>query len=65
MSIGGTPVASNPAAYLPKGEPEVRRKFQLTNLHNNNNKYYLVDTWPIDGDQVFFRATYGRVGATP
>ena len=54
-----------PASSIPTGEPENRRKFQFTNLQGNSNKYYVVDTWPLDGEQVFFRATYGRVGAAP
>src|ERR671928_1699485 len=49
----------------PSGEPAERRKFQLTNLDGNNNKYYLVETWPLADGQVFFRATYGRVGSAP
>ena len=49
----------------PSGEPAERRKFQLTNLDGNNNKYYLVETWPLPDGQVFFRATYGRVGSAP
>jgi poly [ADP-ribose] polymerase len=51
--------------YAPTGEPTVRRRFQLTNFQGNNNKYYLVETWSLAGNDVFFRATYGRVGATP
>jgi poly [ADP-ribose] polymerase 2/3/4 len=49
----------------PSGEPAERRRFQLTNLDGNNNKYYLVETWVLPDGQVFFRATYGRVGACP
>jgi poly [ADP-ribose] polymerase 2/3/4 len=49
----------------PSGEPAERRRFQLTNLDGNNNKYYLVETWTLPDGQVFFRATYGRVGASP
>ena len=49
----------------PSGEPAERRRFQLTNLDGNNNKYYLVETWVLPDGQVFFRATYGRVGAYP
>ena len=51
------------AVYSPTGEPAERRKFQLTNLDGNNNKYYLVELWPLPDQQVFFRATYGRVGS--
>jgi poly [ADP-ribose] polymerase len=51
--------------YTPTGEPTTRRRFQFTNLQGNNNKYYLVETWSLAGNAVFFRATYGRVGATP
>jgi poly [ADP-ribose] polymerase len=58
-------MANTPPAIIPQGEPEVRRKFQLTNLQGNNNKYYLVDIWTLSNDQIFFRATYGRVGAAP
>jgi poly [ADP-ribose] polymerase 2/3/4 len=49
----------------PPGEPAERRRFQLTNLDGNNNKYYLVETWAMPDGQLFFRATYGRVGASP
>jgi len=52
-------------SFSPGGEPTARRKFQLTNLDGNNNKYYLVETWPLPDGRVFFRATYGRVGAAP
>jgi poly [ADP-ribose] polymerase len=52
-------------AFVPTGEPSERRKFQLTNLDGNNNKYYLVETWDVSNGQVFFRATFGRVGANP
>ncbi len=53
------------ATLSPSGEPTERRRFQLTNLDGNNNKYYLVETWALPDQQVFFRATYGRVGAAP
>jgi poly [ADP-ribose] polymerase len=53
------------AATAPAGEPAERRRFQLTNLDGNNNKFYLVETWPMTDGQLFFRATYGRVGAQP
>ncbi len=53
------------APFIPSGEPTERRKFQLTNLDGNNNKYYMVEVWSLSSDQVFFRATYGRVGAQP
>jgi poly [ADP-ribose] polymerase len=53
------------ATLSPSGEPTERRRFQLTNLDGNNNKYYLVETWALPDEQVFFRATYGRVGAAP
>ena len=47
------------------GEPVERRKFQYTDLNGNNNKFYLVEIWPQNGDTYLFRATYGRVGARP
>ncbi len=47
------------------GEPSERRKFQLTDLNGNNNKYYLVELWPLGNGQVVFRASYGRVGNQP
>lgn len=49
----------------PIGEPTTRQRFQLTNLDGNNNKYYMVETWPLPDGQHFFRATYGRVGSRP
>ncbi|KPL81309.1 hypothetical protein SE18_21825 [Herpetosiphon geysericola] len=51
------------AIGAPQGEPTQRRKFQLTNLDGNNNKYYLVEMWQLAANDVFFRATYGRVGS--
>lgn len=53
------------APTTPTGEPTERRRFQLTNLDGNNNKYYLVETWALPDGQVLFRATYGRVGSAP
>ena len=50
---------------VPVGEPSERRRFQLTNLDGNNNKFYLVETWPLPDGTVFFRASYGRVGSSP
>ncbi|HEU5016109.1 MAG TPA: WGR domain-containing protein [Roseiflexaceae bacterium] len=50
---------------VPTGEPTMRRRFQLTNLDGNNNKYYMVETWSLPDSSVFFRATYGRVGSRP
>lgn len=41
------------------GEPSIRRKFQLTDLVNNNNKWWLLEWWE-DGT---LKTTYGRVGA--
>ncbi len=41
-------------------EPDVRRKFQLTNLHSNQNKYWLIGFWESSGH---CRVVYGRVGA--
>lgn len=54
-----------PSTPIVAGEPAERRKFQLTNLDGNNNKFYLVELWPLPDGQIVFRATYGRVGATP
>ncbi len=42
-------------------EPEIRRKFVLADLHNNHNKFWLVEYWP-DGRM---KTTWGRVGVTP
>src|SRR5262245_7713274 len=56
---------STTTTTTPSGEPTERRRFQLTNLDGNNNKYYLVETWPLTDEQVFVLATYGRVGAAP
>jgi predicted DNA-binding WGR domain protein len=50
------------------GEPIERRMFQLTDLRDNHNKFYMVELWiSSDGssEQVRFRATWGRVGARP
>ena len=39
--------------------------FQLTDLTGNHNKFYMVEIWPMTGDSVRFRASWGRVGAKP
>ncbi len=47
-------------------EPAERRMFQLTDLVDNHNKFYMVETWPVHGaTTVRFRVTWGRVGARP
>ena len=53
------------ATTLNSIEPTQRRKFQLTNLDGNNNKFYLIETWDLADGHVRLRATYGRVGARP
>lgn len=60
------PAAADPTTGT-KDEPADRRMFQLTDLGDNHNKFYLVETWPAsDGtDMVRFRATWGRVGSKP
>ena len=45
--------------------PSERMMYQLTDLVDNHNKFYLVELWPEQGDVVRFRATWGRVGARP
>lgn len=49
----------------PTGDPAERRKFQLTNLDGNNNKFWMIETWPLSATEVWTRVTYGRVGAAP
>lgn len=39
-------------------EPILRRKFQLTNLDGNNNKWWMVELWPNNT----YTTTWGRVG---
>jgi poly [ADP-ribose] polymerase 2/3/4 len=46
-------------------EPAERRMFQLTDLVDNHNKFYMVETWPMPGEKVRFRVTWGRVGSKP
>src|SRR5687768_3508526 len=46
-------------------EPAERRMFQLTDLVDNHNKFYMVETWPAPMDKVRFRVTWGRVGSKP
>ena len=61
-------MSANPSAIAvdtKQDEPVERRMFQLTDLVDNHNKFYLVELWPAGGDTVRFRATWGRVGAKP
>jgi predicted DNA-binding WGR domain protein len=61
-------MSANPSAVVAnttQDEPVERRMFQLTDLVDNHNKFYLVELWHTDGDMVRFRATWGRVGAKP
>jgi poly [ADP-ribose] polymerase len=37
--------------------------FQFTDFGDNHNKFYLVETWPVDATTVRFRASWGRVGS--
>jgi poly [ADP-ribose] polymerase 2/3/4 len=53
------------ATTFPTGEPAERRKFQLTNLDGNNNKFWMIEVWPAGAAQVHVRTTYGRVGTSP
>jgi predicted DNA-binding WGR domain protein len=55
------------ATVTAQDEPVERRMFQLTDLDDNHNKFYLVEIWHVDGDgdMVRFRATWGRVGSKP
>jgi poly [ADP-ribose] polymerase len=49
-------------------EPVERQMFQLTDLKDNHNKFYLVELWPasdVSPGHVRFRASWGRVGARP
>ena len=46
-------------------EPAERQMFQLTDLGDNHNKFYMVEIWPVQGDTVRFRVTWGRVGSKP
>ncbi|HUP26801.1 MAG TPA: WGR domain-containing protein [Chloroflexia bacterium] len=48
-----------------EAEPAERRMFQMTDLVSNHNKFYLVEVWPLQGEQVRFRVTWGRVGSKP
>ena len=49
----------------PTTEPAERRKFQLTNLDGNNNKFWMAEVWPLPDGKVLLRTTWGRVGASP
>jgi poly [ADP-ribose] polymerase len=39
--------------------------YQLTDLADNHNKFYMVELWPQEDGSVRFRATWGRVGSKP
>lgn len=59
-------MSSHPSSTpAPQGEPAVRRRFQLTNLVGNNNKYWTIELWPLGDGKVQMRASYGRVGSRP
>ena len=47
----------------PAGEPISRRKYQLTDLNGNHNKWWMIEIWPLDGGRVHARTTWGRVGS--
>jgi poly [ADP-ribose] polymerase 2/3/4 len=47
----------------PAGEPISRRKYQLTDLTGNHNKWWMIEIWPLDGGRVHARTTWGRVGS--
>src|SRR5436853_6021520 len=54
-----------PAPSPVDGEPAERRMFQLTDLQTNHNKFYFVEIWPLQGDTIRFKASWGRVGSKP
>lgn len=43
-------------------EPTTRRRFQETDLQNNNNKFWMVEGYPLPSGLEFILVTYGRVG---
>jgi predicted DNA-binding WGR domain protein len=49
----------------PTTPPDERRMFQLTDLGNNNNKYWQAEVWERPGADPLVRVTFGRVGAKP
>jgi poly [ADP-ribose] polymerase len=68
QQTGSNPAIPDPAdGHTPPGvEPPVERMmYQLTDLADNHNKFYLVELWPQTDGNVRFRATWGRVGAKP
>ena len=68
QQTGSNSAMPDPAdEYTPPGvEPPVERMmYQLTDLADNHNKFYLVELWPQTDGTIRFRATWGRVGAKP
>lgn len=62
-----TAPAASPAASVapPVRDPDLRRKFQLTEFGSNHNKHWQVEAWDLGGDRLFVRCTWGRVGDKP
>ncbi len=44
---------------IPNREPDIIKKYQLTNLINNNNKWYIIKWWKAE---EIAEITFGRVG---
>ncbi len=68
QQAGSDPAMPDTAdGHIPAGvePPAERMMYQLTDLADNHNKFYLVELWPQEDGNVRFRATWGRVGAKP
>src|SRR6476646_877571 len=68
QQAGSDPAMPDTAdGHMPAGvePPAERMMYQLTDLADNHNKFYLVELWPQENGSVRFRATWGRVGAKP
>ena len=49
---------------IPSRDPDIHRQFQLTDLRNNNNKFWTIKAWNVGGHWVQ-RTEYARAGYSP
>ncbi|HST03672.1 MAG TPA: WGR domain-containing protein [Chloroflexia bacterium] len=66
QQTGSDPTQPDAISTSPNTDaPAERMMYQLTDLTDNHNKFYMVELWPQQDGSVLFRATWGRVGTKP